>query len=78
MSQTEGPESQIGGGVGDAAQAVLDGVDGLMHRHIAEVKLWDRKGTSKCNSGQKRLSRTGPEVYKRSPGSTFVDDHLCY
>lgn len=47
MSQTEGPESQIGGGVGDAAQAVLDGVDGLMHRHIGEVKLWDRKGTSK-------------------------------
>lgn len=39
VSQTERPEPQIGGRVGDAAQAVLDGVDGLMHRHVREVEL---------------------------------------
>lgn len=31
VCQTQSPESEVRGGVGDAAQAVLDGVDGLMH-----------------------------------------------
>ena len=39
MSQTEGPEPQIGGSVGYTAQAELYGVDGLMHSHIPKVKL---------------------------------------
>lgn len=42
MSQTEGPQPQVGGRVGDAAQAVLNGVDGLIHRHVSDVKLWDK------------------------------------
>lgn len=45
MSQTEGPQSQVGGCVWDAAQAVLNGVDGLIHRQVSDVKLWDRNTT---------------------------------
>lgn len=39
MSQTESPESQVRRRVGDAAQAVLDGVDGLMHEDVCSVEL---------------------------------------
>lgn len=39
VCQAESPESEVGGCVGDAAQAVLDGVDGLMHEHICDIKL---------------------------------------
>lgn len=39
MGQTEGPESQVGGSVGDAAQAVFYGVDGLVDCHVSKVKL---------------------------------------
>lgn len=39
MSEAEGPEPQVGGGVGDAAQAVLDGVDGLVHHGVPKIKL---------------------------------------
>lgn len=49
MSQTEGPKPQIGSSVGDTTQAVLYGVDRLMHGHIPKVKLWDRDGTLKRN-----------------------------
>lgn len=49
MSQTEGPQPEIGSSVGDAAQAVLDGVDCLMHCHIPKVKLLDRRIASKWN-----------------------------
>lgn len=49
MSQTEGPKPQIGGSVGDTAQAVLYGVDRLIHCQIGQVKLWDRDTTSKRN-----------------------------
>lgn len=38
MGQAEGPQAQVGGCVGDAAQAVLYGVDGLVHRYVAKVK----------------------------------------
>ena len=38
MRQAERPQAQVGGGVGDAAQAELDGVDHLVHKHLAEVK----------------------------------------
>lgn len=39
VCQAESPESEVRGCVGDAAQAVLDGVDGLMHEHIRDIKL---------------------------------------
>lgn len=39
MCQTEGPETQVRGRVGDAAQAVLYGVDGLVHENIGSIKL---------------------------------------
>lgn len=39
MGQAEGPEAQVGRRVGDAAQAVLDGVDGLVHHGVPKVKL---------------------------------------
>lgn len=40
MSQTEGPKPQIGSSVGDTTQAILYGVNGLMHCYIRKVKLW--------------------------------------
>lgn len=49
MSQAEGPEPQVGRSVGDTAQAVLDGVDGLMHCHVPKVKLHDRSESLKCD-----------------------------
>lgn len=39
MSEAEGPEPQVGSGVGDAAQAVLDGVDGLVDHGVSKVEL---------------------------------------
>ena len=55
MSQTEGPEPEVGGGVGDAAQTVLDGVDGLVHDDLSKVKLKPPgkgliKGKKECSS----------------------------
>lgn len=38
MCQTKSPESEVRGGVRDAAQAVLYGVDGLMHEHVCSIK----------------------------------------
>ena len=40
MSQTEGPEAQVRGRVGDAAQTILYGVNGLVNCNIPEIKLW--------------------------------------
>ena len=39
MSEAQGPEPQVGGSIGDAAQAVLDGVDGLVHHGVPKIKL---------------------------------------
>lgn len=44
MCQAQSPEPQIGGCVGDAAQAVLYRVDGLMQKLVCKVKLWERRG----------------------------------
>lgn len=44
MRQAEGPEPQVGRGVGDAAKAVLDGVDGLRHQDLPKVELKDNRG----------------------------------
>ena len=42
MSEAEGPEPQVGGRVGDAAQAVLNGVDGLVDHGVPKIKLsWE-------------------------------------
>lgn len=42
MSQAEGPEPEVRGCVGNAAQAVLDRVDGLMHEDVSEIELEER------------------------------------
>ena len=39
MGEREGPQPEIGSGVRNSAQAVLDRVDSLLHRHVAEVKF---------------------------------------
>lgn len=39
MSQAECPETQVGRSVGNAAQAVLYGVNDLVQQHICKVKL---------------------------------------
>lgn len=43
MRQAEGPKPQVGRGVGDAAKAVLNGVDGLRHQDLPKVKLRDNR-----------------------------------
>lgn len=43
MSQTERPEPQVRGRVGDAAQAVLDCVDGLIHKDVTHAYLKKKK-----------------------------------
>ena len=42
MRQAEGPEPEVGGCVGNAAQAVLNRVDGLMHKDVSKVELKER------------------------------------
>lgn len=42
MCQTEGPKPEVGGCVGNAAQAVLDRVDGLVHKDVSKVELKHR------------------------------------
>ena len=42
MCQTEGPKPEVGGCVGNAAQAVLNRVDGLVHKDVSKVELKDR------------------------------------
>ncbi len=39
VSQTEGPESEVRGSVGDSTQTILDGVDSLMDEDLTELKL---------------------------------------
>ena len=39
LSQAEGPELEVRGCVGDAAQAVLSGVHGLVDKDVSEVEL---------------------------------------
>lgn len=56
MSEAEGPEPQVGGGVRDAAQAVLDGVDGLVDHGVPKVKLsWEE--TREKRSGREGTHR---------------------
>ena len=45
MCQTESPQAQVGSRVGDAAKAVLNGVDGLVQEHVPKVKLLTAKAT---------------------------------
>ena len=47
VGQGQGPETQVGGGVRDTAQAELNGVDGLVNEHLPKLKLpQHRKQTS--------------------------------
>ncbi len=39
VSETQGPETQVGGRIGNAAQTVLYGVNCLMQEDISEIKL---------------------------------------
>lgn len=58
MCQAEGPEPQVGGSVRDAAQAVLDGVDGLVDHGVPKVKLsW--KETREKTEGWEAMCRWG-------------------
>ena len=43
MSKGKRPESKVGGGVGDAAQTKLDGVDCLVDEHFSKLKLGGEK-----------------------------------
>ena len=42
MGEGECPESQVGGRVGDGAQAILYGMNGLVDEHLTELKLQGR------------------------------------
>lgn len=39
MRQGQRPQTEVGSGVGDASQHKLDGMDALLHQHLAELKL---------------------------------------
>ena len=39
MSEREGPESKVRGSVGDSPQTVLNGVYGLVDKHLSKLKL---------------------------------------
>lgn len=39
MSKAQRPKPQVGGCVGDTAEAVLDGVDRLVHDDVRKIKL---------------------------------------
>lgn len=39
MCQTESPESEVGGGVGDTAEAVFNGGYALVNHQLSKVKL---------------------------------------
>ena len=52
MSKTQGPESQVGGSVGDSAQTVLNGVDGLVHKRLTELKLQSHDGRAMMGGGE--------------------------
>lgn len=58
MSQAEGPESQVGGSVGDGAKAVLNSVDRLMHKRLTKVKL---RGKERERDKRERRERGGRE-----------------
>lgn len=57
MSQAEGPEAQVRRRVGDAAQAELNGVDGLVQEHVCKVKLQRRGGSDGLPDGGGGASR---------------------
>lgn len=38
MSQREGPQPEVGGSVGDAVEAELDGVDDLVDHDVGEIE----------------------------------------
>lgn len=68
MSQAERPEAQVRRRVGDAAQAVLDGVDGLVQQHVCQVKL--RKAgrlTRGLRAGPGARGRRASPVWGRLP-----------
>lgn len=74
MGQAQGPEAQVGGRVGDAAQAELDGVDGLVHEHIGEDKLGGRgvwaavRGESGLRPAPTQKGTTPTSAFSWSPG----------
>ena len=39
MGKAEGPESEVGGGVGDGSQTILDGVNRLVDEDLTKFKL---------------------------------------
>lgn len=39
VSKGEGPETEVGGSVGNTAKHKLDGVDGLVHKDLSKLKL---------------------------------------
>ena len=40
MSETESPESEVGGSVGDGAKTVLNCVDGLVNEDLTKLELF--------------------------------------
>jgi len=64
MSQTEGPKPQIGSGVGNTTQAVLYGVNCLVHGHVRKVKLWENVTACQHHTVKDYIPTTGPEANK--------------
>ena len=71
VGKTEGPESQVGGGVRHTTKAVLDGVDSLTHKQLAKVKLKFTKNSIRVSSHVETIKRTNTHIlckhmFKRS------------
>lgn len=63
MCQTEGPQSQIRGCVWDTAQAVFNGMNGLMYKYFPKIKL----------EGTKKKKRWKRQNYKNSFSKFYFD-----
>ena len=52
MCKAEGPEAQVGGGVGDGPQAVLDGVDSREHQYLTRrlLRMEENKNKNPYNA----------------------------
>ncbi|TNN49589.1 hypothetical protein EYF80_040207 [Liparis tanakae] len=81
ITMAEGPETQVRGRVGDAAQTVLYGVDGLVDSDVPKVKLWkDKMIPHPCVSRTPTQSSVPGSCHKAPPepqeatGSRFHDN----
>jgi len=81
VCETERPQSKVGGGVRDAAEAVFNGVNHLVNYHVANLKLtpaYTAAAAAAANNGILRSSFKVPDslftaVYLYTADSLFEE-----